>query len=169
MLDWMYLALLRHLTYFLRSAPTTSASVSAIVKTTASGRATTVLGHVSTFIPLWCAPEPGRAPLGRDLSGRIPRTSGFAFALIETFCWLGTLFRPMDLAGKTSPLLVVLTGGYCSGTSAPDQTSRNLSQATLQSKTKDMVFRMRCTVSYNSWRCAPGPGYSSGRYRWKSA
>jgi hypothetical protein len=46
------LALLRHLSQFLRSAPTTSASVSAIVKATASGCATTVLGrrfNVHTF------------------------------------------------------------------------------------------------------------------------
>jgi hypothetical protein len=146
-------------------SPTTSASVSAIAKVTASGCVTLVLErrfNVHTFAVCTLA---RRAPLRRDLLGRKPRMSGFDFALIETFRWLGTLFRPMDLAGKASPLLVVLTAGYYSGSSAPNQISRNSSQATLQSKTTDIVFLMRCTVSYNSWRCAPGPGYSSGRYR----
>ena len=86
---------------------------------------------------------------------------------IEICRWLGDNFRPDPWAGKLSPLLCY--PGCYSGTSAPNQTSRNSSQATQQSVTTDMVLRMRCTVSYNSWRCAPGPGYSSGRYRWKSA
>jgi hypothetical protein len=149
-------------------SPNTSASVSAIAKVTASGCVTFVLErrcNVHTFVVHTGVP---RSTLPRGFLGRKPRTSSFAFALIETCRWLGDNFPARSVGRKIVPALV-LTGGCYSGTSAPNQTSRNSSQATLQSLTTNMVVRMRCTVSYNSWRCAPGPGYSSGRYRWKSA